>query len=208
MQLKRAKTIDIADPFVTADQVKAQAYITHDLQEAHLELYLDAAVDYAEQETGLALKMSEYTLTADALPMCLALLPRPLHSLEKLEFKHPDDGWVSVDLSDFYIDRTGTGALVSTRACPEHVPHEGVRATFTCGFGKKQGDKGFPYTLPFILGPHYDVDEPVPKGLRLAVLMLAAHFYEHREAASDFAVHEVPMGAQRLLDQNAELMYS
>ena len=44
--------------------------------------------------------------------------------------------------------------------------------------------------------------DAVPMALRLAVMMLAAHFYEHREAAvvgNGLSVNELPLGVQRLI---------
>lgn len=45
-----------------------------------------------------------------------------------------------------------------------------------------------------------DAASNVPQPIRHALLLLAAHWYEHREAASDgFAVQEVPMAVDALL---------
>lgn len=49
--------------------------------------------------------------------------------------------------------------------------------------------------------------DPVPPSLVQAVLLLAAHWYEHREGASEGAVREIPFGVREIITEYREFTF-
>lgn len=55
-------------------------------------------------------------------------------------------------------------------------------------------------TITFTAG--YPTTADIPEGLKAAVRLLLAHWYEHREAAAETSLSELPLGVQALLGQH------
>ena len=126
-----------------------------------------AATRRIEKETGLALVTSQWRLLADTLPRdCTFRIPlAPVTSIDEVAVR-TDAGWQAVPATDWQADLASRPArLVVTAAWPRPDGAPGaIRITFTAGFG----------TTP----------ENVPEELRMAVLVLAAHYYEFREGGA------------------------
>ena len=51
--------------------------------------------------------------------------------------------------------------------------------------------------------PYLVLDDTNAASIKIAALMIAAHWYSHREGVSESKVHEIPLGAQHILSQIA-----
>ena len=134
------------------------------LQDAVLESFLRAAVSAIEARTGKILITREFSwsLTAWRNQMGQALPVAPVNAIVELVLIDRFDAEAVVDPSDYRLERDmqrprlrPVGALLPT------VPTDGtVRIGFEAGFALTWSD--------------------LPSDLAQAVLLLAAHYYEHR----------------------------
>ncbi len=126
-----------------------------------------AATRRIERETGLALITSQWRLLADALPRdCTFRIPlAPVASIDEVAVR-TESGWQTVPASDWRADLASRPTrLVASGEWPRPDGAPGaIRITFTSGFGA--------------------TPDAVPEELRMAVLVLTAHYYEFREGGA------------------------
>ena len=128
---------------------------------------LKAASRRIERATGLALITSQWRLLADRLPAdCTLRIPlAPVASIDEVAVR-TEGGWQVVPADHWQAALASRPArLKATKKWP--APDGGlsaIRITFTAGFGADE--------------------TAVPEELRMAVLILAAHYYEFREGGA------------------------
>lgn len=161
---------------------------------------LEAAVDMAEEFTGLTLVPTVYEMALDDFPcvprgrwgMSTAArlaaqaieLPKPPF-IAILEFVSSDDSDGAIDPATYTLDDFSVPAmLVPVSAWPTlTATTNGIRVRWLAGYGDSS-----------------DGALPLPAAIRQALLMLIAHWYENRTAvAIGSAAGEMPLGVQDLL---------
>jgi len=153
-----------AGPAVSLARAKEHLRADDAADDALIADMIAAATRRVERETGLALITSQWRLLADNLPAdCTLRIPLfPVRSIDEVAVR-TDGGWQVVPATDWQADLASRPARLRATA-PWPAPDgelNAVRITFTAGFGATPDD--------------------VPEELRMAVLILAAHFYERRE---------------------------
>lgn len=148
-----------------------------------------AAVDHAQAFTGRQLMTATYKLRLASceIPAGDIVLPHaPLQSVSAVE----------------YVDAAGANQTLSTSLYTVH--RHGDPGRIRPAYGQQWPtvrDQRDAMTVTFVAG--YASASLVPASIRQAILMLAAHWYEHREAAVDGpAPGPVVMGAQSLMWQH------
>lgn len=168
-----------AEP-VTLAEMKDHLRVTHSDEDALITGVLVAAVRAVEARGRLALMPQSWRLTLDAAPAETLFLPlSPVASLNAVAVIDGagDPQAVSVSLYDAVLGK----APRIRPAGPWPLPSPklgGVRIDFTAGYA--------------------DADA-VPEELKLAVKILAAAFYENREAAGETRVYAVPQTVDALI---------
>jgi uncharacterized phiE125 gp8 family phage protein len=161
---------------------------------------LEAAVDMAEEFTGLTLALTTYEMALDDFPCMphgrwgmsaadrLAAqaieLPRPPF-IAIVEFVASDDSDGGVDPATYTLDDfSALARLIPVSAWPTGTPATNrIRVRWLAGYGDSS-----------------DGAQPLPAAIRQALLMLVAHWYENRAAvAIGSAAGEMPIGVQDLL---------
>jgi uncharacterized phiE125 gp8 family phage protein len=150
-------------------------------------LYLQAATDIAESRTRRALINRTVQFELDAFPSgCFELPVSPVSAVAGVQYYDTAGSLQTVSSSTYVTDLTSILpriALKTGSAWPTAETRPGaVRVTFTAGYGATH--------------------ESVPAGFKLALMMLALHFFENRtpvEVGSGAAV-EVPMTLGFALD--------
>ena len=151
---------------LTVDEVKAHLRIDHSDEDMLLASLIASSRLHIEAALDLALINQSWSWALDAWPDPRALeLPlRPVQSVEAIRVAAEDGTMVQLSPDRFLVD----GASISSRVLSTSeswprpgIPALGIEVAFTAGFG----------------------DEPsaVPQPIRQALLMLVAHWYEHRE---------------------------
>jgi uncharacterized phiE125 gp8 family phage protein len=177
-----------AEP-VTLDELKAQARIDADLtdEDALLQAYIVAARQQIETETGRQLMQATYVLRLDCFPRggCLPLPRPPLVSLTSLDY---------IDTAGVNQTWASSNYLVDPYADPG-----AVHLAFGVSWPSTQGVPNA-VTLTYVTGYGDDPSE-VPQPLRIAILLMAAELYAHRELSTDRRIitAELPMSAARLI---------
>lgn len=159
----------IAAPTVeplTVDEVKAHLRIDHCHEDMLLASLIASSRLHIEAALDLALISQSWSWTLDAWPdsHVLELPLRPVHSVEAIRVAAENGTKVQLSPDRFLVD----GAIFSSRIISTSggwpqpsVPALGIEVAFTAGFGGEPSD--------------------VPQPIRQALLMLVAHWYEHRE---------------------------
>ena len=116
----------------------------------------------------------------DGEPMRLSV--HPIRSVSAIGYIDSDGDEITLDASDYRVDSVSTPARI-TPAFGETWPTSqgvinGVYVNVAAGYSDAAS---------------------VPRALRQAILLLIGHWYENREAATDFERKEVPLAVQSLI---------
>ena len=156
------------EPVSLAD---AKAYCRVDVtdDDALLATLITAARSELERNLGRAFITQSWTYYLDRWPDGFAVpLPvAPVQSAEQMRVYALDDSFAVLQSSSYLLDGLGSPPrLIRRGTLPWPVPlrpANGIAIDFTCGHGSQPTD--------------------VPAALRIATLLLVAHWYDHRDLA-------------------------
>ncbi|MBB5518087.1 head-tail connector protein [Amphiplicatus metriothermophilus] len=169
-----------AEEPVSLDEAKAHLRVTHGEEDGLIAVYLMAARRAIETRAGLAVLAQTWRLALDRPPGAPFALPRgPVSAVAAVEIAMRD-GSASPVSPDLYDVETGLGARLAPRGPWPHTDRliGGVRIEFAAGW------------------PDADA---VPEEIKHAIRLLAAHFYEHREAVATERVAALPQAVEALV---------
>lgn len=179
-----------AAPPVGVDEFKAHMRIEHAEEDALIAGYLDAATGYLDGVEGLlgrALVTQKWAQSFESFGAAggrghlLALEPGV--ALDAVRYFDSDGAARDADEADFEVVLSSLGYRVR--------PKSGVSTPATA---RRDDAVTFEYTVG------YGAADKVPAPIRHAILLLAGHYYENREAvAAGVAVAELPLGVKRLV---------
>jgi len=172
---------------VSVDEVKAQARVDLADEDALIQGYIRAARETLERLLWRAFITQTLELTLDGWPEGSEIrLPRPpLQSVTAVRYITEDGTLKTLDPALYVVDTAsepGRVVLKRGKSWPSETlaPAAGVKVEYVAGYGDQASD--------------------VPEPIRQAILLLAAHWYEHREAVSEGQMVEVPMGVWWLVE--------
>ncbi len=187
-----------ATPLVSLDDIKMHLRVDHNAEDNYLLGLVAAAVQWCEQLTRRCFLSSTYVLHLDDFPSSLRLnrgahysisrreiriLPSPLLSVESITYLADADTreTLATDRYDVIADAHVPLVLpVYDGSWPDAIVHpSSVQIAFTAGYGASPSD--------------------VPWPIIQAVMMLAGHLYENREATAPIQIHSVPYAVEALL---------
>ena len=171
------------EPVSLAD-AKAHLRVAHDDDDATISALISAARLHVEAETRRALIDQDWRLTLDAWPKdgIVKLRPVPLRAVAAVTV-YGDDGTPAVlDAASYLVDMASAPARLKLRAGAAATAMRGlngIEIDFTAGYGA--------------------TPDTVPVPMIEAILMLVAHWYEHREAVAETGAFAVlPTGVEAL----------
>ncbi len=175
-----------AEPVSTAE-AKTHFRVDHSSEDTLIESLVKAARSLVEKRTGRSLITQTHRWELDGFP-CRGylLLPRaPVQSVTEIRyFGEDDDTGTVIDADDYIVD---TGPEPARIVLKRNVlwptatleAARGIRIPFVSGYGAAGAS--------------------VPEGLKIAIKMMAATWYEHREELTREDLERVPDGMDALL---------
>jgi uncharacterized phiE125 gp8 family phage protein len=163
--------------------------------------FLAAAVDYAEDYTGLSILERTLEMGLDIFPRNaggVAMKRPPV--IEILSFTGADGSDGEMDSGDHYTldDYSNPPMLfpISTWPTVTRTPNL-IKIRYRAGFRREGtlGDSDDP-------GAESDAGsgaKPLPKGIRAALLLMLGHLYENRSDSVEKAMASIPLGVNALL---------
>ena len=175
---------------VTNAELVAQSRIPDDAATAEDSLitaYLSAATKYVENQTRRALISRAVTIRAPYFPTHTGYQSlssvAPVSAVASIQYYDTNDTLQTLASSAYVVDLFAEPVRIvlaegntwpTTRERPDAVIYNA-----TAGYGAAASD--------------------VPDDLKHAIKMIAAHWYEHREAVGDSQVYDIPMAAESIL---------
>jgi uncharacterized phiE125 gp8 family phage protein len=168
---------------VTLEEARAQVRLTGGAEEPLVGRLVAAARAHVERTTRRALMTQGWRLYLDGWPpgRVVRLPVAPVASVETVTVYDGDGVPVALDPQTYRLDGAAEPPRLKVAAgAPAGISgFNGIEIDFTAGYGAAPAN--------------------VPQPLRQAVLMLVAHWFEHREAAEDPGAFGVPPGVAALL---------
>lgn len=181
-----ARVIEPAVEPVSLAEMKTHLRLTSTAEDAFLEQLIKAARSQVEQETRRALITQSWRLYLDVWPVgrVVSLPVAPIQGIGQILVFDQDGLPQALSEEDWRLDKSTSPARIRVKP-GAGLPSSAVMSIeidFTAGYGAAASD--------------------VPADLRQSVRLLAAHWFEHREAGTELAMASVPHGLDRLLAAN------
>ncbi|NVK33694.1 MAG: phage head-tail connector protein [Rhodobacteraceae bacterium] len=170
------------EPVSVAD-MRAYLRVSGTQEEELLGDLVKAARQHVERETRRALISQNWRLYLENWPFgrVIVLPVAPILSVSEVAVYDLDGDRHLLSSDDYQLDKARSPARLRVRP-GAGLPLQnlnGIEVDFTAGYGPTESD--------------------VPENLRQSIRMLAAHWFEHREAVAEDALEPVPFGVDRLL---------
>jgi uncharacterized phiE125 gp8 family phage protein len=192
IQIVTARPVDGLSLSEAKEQLRIETTVfDHD---AALRRYIKAAHNYAESITGRTLVQTTYDYWIDRWPPGNFIeLPRPpLSSITSVAYTKWDSSSATLTADDDYVADTDSepGRVVleydETWPTDELHPKNPIKIRYVGGYTSGSSPT--------------DYRENIPEEIRIAMLMLVAHWFNQREATiTGVNIQNVPMGAIDLL---------
>lgn len=172
---------------VTVAEIKANSRIDHSADDTMLAILLQAAVDHFDGWTGTlgrCIVTQGWRLDLGGWPSCRTIgLPFPDVTAVAVTYYDADNVEQTVSSSLYELLEDARGSFIRFRDGFTYPAvysdrSDGVRVAFTAGFGNAAA---------------------VPAAIKQAIMLLAAHWYENREATIEGTTSiEIPFGVRAL----------
>lgn len=180
--LRLVRTVEPSAPVVTTAEAKTHCRIFHSDDDAYVDTLVAAATAAIEGPSGIGVALSPQTwrMSLDGFPCGPIEVPLgPVTEITGITYTGADG---DVTVSGWRTDYDAQPCRIYPAAdntWPLVTPAPGVvKVTFTCGYAA------------------------LPADLKAAILLLTAHFYEHREAVTtDIQSIELPLGVDAILNR-------
>lgn len=154
-----------AEP-LTLEEVKTHLRVDGAAEDALLQSLVLTSRLHIETALGLSLMTQSWKLVLDAWPAngIVNLPVAPVQQVSDVRVINKDGTAQSLDADDYDLDLSGRPARLFRRSEPWPMPgraHAGIEIDITAGYGAGAG--------------------AVPEPVRQALMLLVAHWYEHRD---------------------------
>lgn len=168
---------------ITLEELKRHTVVPFDEDDEVLVGFIEQARAQVEADTGRALVEQTWQLFGESFPDEIIVPKPPLVSVTSIKYIDTDGVEQTLAASEYQVLKTGVNARIkpaSGKAWPsvQTGNYNGVTVEFVAGYLTDDGSGGFAGQLPHTA--------------RTALLVLAAHLYENREAMSPVQQYELP----------------
>lgn len=166
---------------VTVDELKAQLRLNDDSEDTLLAEYIQIAREFFEAYTMRAVHPTTFRQYLDRLETDINLMRSQVRSVVSVKYYDTNGTLQTLSTNDYTTD---------TVSCPGTVTIHNLPAV--------SSTKSPVAYVEFSAG--WDTDK-VPKMVKSAIRLLAAHFYQHREAHTENPIEALPFGFRAVCDQ-------
>lgn len=187
------KTAVAAERPIPVEEAKAALRIPHSFEDEVLENKLDAAEELIEARTTRVLRPCDFELSLKGHVGPVELKVAPIRDVTSVEYRTLAGAWVLAGANEYeFLPSVGGGLVVflSSAAPPEY---DSERANLRIKFAAGYGDAGEADAV--------DPELVLPRRVRELILLLAGHWFEHREAVTSGDLAEIPLGAKLLFEE-------
>lgn len=170
---------------VGLDEAKLHCRVDLDDDDLLIEDLIVSARQSLEIETARSFLTTQWAMRTDAFPcgsQTIALPRSPLQSVESITYLDVDGAEQTLSTDVYGADlhsEPGRIYLKPSQSWPSvYAIPQPITISFTAGW--------------------FDVTE-VPGGIKSAIKLLVAHWYEQREATIERAIHQIPLGVERFM---------
>lgn len=184
------RTVAPVAPLLTAAEIKAQSRVDasdEDSLIASIGLSIAATLDGYTGILGRALITQTWAQGLDGFADMVRL---PLAPVQSVAVSYVDADGETQSMADAYRLHADAVSPYLRRIDGATFPatetrDDAITITMVCGYG--------------------DASTDVPQDIIQAAKLMAAHFFDHREAVAPMQFHELPMGAQWLLERHRRI---
>ena len=164
---------------VSVAELKDHLHMNHDDEDTQLAQFITSARELFESWTGRAVHPTGFRQHVPYLNSRIYLMRAPVTAITAVKYYDAEDQLQTA--SGYYTDRISTPASVWFQSYPVTSPTITPKAfvEFTAGWD----------------------EAAVPEGVKLAIKLLAGHYYDHREAFGTDNLTALPMGFRSVCDQ-------
>ena len=175
-------------PLLTTAEAKSHLRVDYSDDDTLIDAYISAATEMVDAqfgELGLALITQRWQLTMESFPASgtFYLTVPPVQQITSITYFDSSNVQQTLASNTYRLTVNGdhaTVTLVDGQSWPAtYAREDAVAVQYDAGFGDDASD--------------------VPEGIRVAVRLMVAHWYEHREAVSEVNMEQVPVGVPHLL---------
>jgi len=184
MPLVLNRTIDATVEPVTADELKVHLRWEYgNVEESLMESLIKGARRMIENLIGRALIDQTWVLKLDHFPGCIEVPRPPFSSLTGLQYVDQNGDTQAVTSSLYTVDSSAEPARIYeayNKSWPTtYAIRNAVTVTYVAGYGSTAAS--------------------VPEEFKIAIKLLAAHWFRNREASSPIQQHDIPNGVHALI---------
>ena len=166
MPLTLTRTIDASVEPVTVEEMRVHLRWTDTAEDAAISSWIKAARRRIEDVTGRAFINQTWRLKLDYFPGVIHVPRAPWGSLTKFEYVDQDGDTQTVTATDYTIDSSSEPARI----------YEAKDKTWPTTWSEPLA-----VSLTYVAGYGATADD-VPEEIKVAIKMLAGHYFRHREA--------------------------
>lgn len=173
---------------ITLAEAKAHLRVTSSADNTYIESLIKVAREKVEDDTGRAYVQADYEVLMTGFCSDGIKLPRsPIIEVAEIRYRDPDAAWQEMDLDDVTIDG-GVPAEIHADTWPDTYKNGAV-----VGIEYRAGLEGTGTS------PDIDISAKVPLKIKQAMLLIIAHLYDNRAAASALELKYLPFGYEALI---------
>lgn len=198
-----AKVVQPTVEPVSLAELKKHVRVEHEEEDAYLQGLIQAAREYSERRIDRCFIDTKLEMKLDTFPIGVEL-PLPLPPFSPTTTRQTIEvSYLNVQLQSLPVVEaepvivSQPGTFIAHRASTPAILTPNVN-----GYWPVTGPIRAAVTIRWWAG-YGDAGAAVPKGIRHAILMLAAHWYMNREAVAPGSLGSVPFGVDELLSTHA-----
>lgn len=180
---------------VTLEELKEAARVDFNDDDQILGAYLDAAIDHLDGWNGIlgrAIVNQEWQINASVWPSFGFVLPFGDVSAATVKYIGVSGAEFTLPEFAYEVVETATGSMLRFRRSFDRPAltndrSDAVQITFTTGYGEDA--------------------TKVPASIKVAIMLLAAHWYENREATSGIDVRKLPLAVDALITPHRRVLF-